>query len=229
MKFAGNSFRTLSIAIIIISLVAAAYFYVQYQKSQKLLQNPTLAVQEEVKTLVTRVSGLMELPKNEQPTIATISDKSKLKDQPFFVQAQNGDKLLIYTNAKKAIIYRPSTNKIIEVGPVNIGPSTSVSSTSSISKEISVALYNGTSIVGLTNTAEKDLKSKLDNISIVKKENAAKNDYEKTVVVALSKAKEQEAKTIAEFLGTQVSLLPEGEVKPEADILIILGSDYTKR
>lgn len=222
MKFAGNSFRTLSIAIIIISLAAASYFYVQYQKSQKLLQNPTLAAQEEAKALVTRVSGVIELPKNEQPTIATISDKSKLKDQPFFVQAQNGDKLLIYTNAKKAIIYRPSTNKIIEVGPVNIGPSTVISPAASL--EVKVVLYNGTNVVGLTTTVEKDLKSKMDNINVIKKDNAAANNYTKTLVVDLSGKQGEFAKKIAQILGADVGQLPKGETKPDsADILVILG------
>lgn len=48
-------------------------------------------------------------------------DPEKLRDQPFFANAQRGDKVLIYANAKKAILYNPPSNKIIEVAPVNIG------------------------------------------------------------------------------------------------------------
>jgi hypothetical protein len=53
--------------------------------------------------------------------VATVSDASKLQSQQFFAKAQNGDKVLIFTNAKRAVLYRPSTNKVIEYAPVNIG------------------------------------------------------------------------------------------------------------
>lgn len=75
---------------------------------------------DDVKTLIQNVGKLIELPTDEDPSVATIADISKLKDQPFFAHAKNGDKVLIYTKEKKAIIYRPSTNKIIEAASVEI-------------------------------------------------------------------------------------------------------------
>jgi hypothetical protein len=50
--------------------------------------------------------------------MATVLEQDKLKDQPFFARAQNGDKVIIYTQNKKAILYRPSENRIIEVAPL---------------------------------------------------------------------------------------------------------------
>ena len=77
-------------------------------------------LQQEVENLVKEVGKLIALPEDEDPTVATVTDVEAVKDQPFFSKAQNGDKVLIYTNARKAILYRPSENRILEVGLVNI-------------------------------------------------------------------------------------------------------------
>ena len=71
--------------------------------------------------LTEEVGKIFVLPKNEIPTIATVSDPSALKNQAFFADAKKGDKVLIYTNAKKAILYDPVIKKIINVAPVNTG------------------------------------------------------------------------------------------------------------
>jgi hypothetical protein len=95
------------------------YFYSQYQKAQSLVANPQEITKNEIADLVAKISVSMDLPA-EQPTLATILEADKLKDQPFFINAQNGDKVLIYAEAKKAILYRPSTNKIVEVSPLSL-------------------------------------------------------------------------------------------------------------
>jgi hypothetical protein len=63
----------------------------------------------------------MVLPADETPSIATVLDKDKLDGQAFFANAQNGDKMIIYTNAKKAILFRPSEKLVVEVMPLLIG------------------------------------------------------------------------------------------------------------
>lgn len=109
------------VVVLAIAAIPSYYFYTRYQKTQALLQNPSASVDAQSKEVAAAVEKLMELPTNETPTVATVSDITKLSDQPFFAKAQNGDKVLIYSNAKKAILYRPSINKIIEVAPVNLG------------------------------------------------------------------------------------------------------------
>ena len=65
------------------------------------------------------VGKLTELPQGETPTIATVTDVKPLQSQEFFKDAQIEDKLLLFTKSKRAILYRPSTNKIIVVAPLN--------------------------------------------------------------------------------------------------------------
>lgn len=85
-------------------------------------KNPSMTATQsatlDANTLIGKVGQLMELPADEKPTIATVSDVNKLQGQPFFDKAQNDDKVLIYKAAKEAILYRPSENKIINVGPI---------------------------------------------------------------------------------------------------------------
>lgn len=118
-KVSGNIIVGLLIGIVL-ALIPSYYFYNQYQVTQKLLKNPQQLAQNQTKSVLDKLGKLMVLPKDETPTIATVQDKAKLKDQAFFSKAENGDKLVIYLKGKKAILFRESANKIIEVAPVNI-------------------------------------------------------------------------------------------------------------
>lgn len=106
------------VALLVCSIVAALYFY---QASVALKVNPSVAAQKDVEALVARVGKLIELPEGETPTVVTVSDPEKLKDQPFFAKAKAGDKVLLYSTAQKAYLYDPVTNKIVEVAPINLG------------------------------------------------------------------------------------------------------------
>lgn len=77
--------------------------------------------QNETKELLANIAKLVVLPEDETPTIATVSDPDKLKNQPFFARAKKGDKVLIYASARKAILYDPVANKIVEIAPINPG------------------------------------------------------------------------------------------------------------
>lgn len=98
------------------SVGAAGFFFWQYNS---LKANPETVSQEKTQRLTEKVSKLYALP-DEEPTIAEITDKEKLKDQAFFKNAENGDSLFIFPKAKLAILYREETNKLINVGPIAI-------------------------------------------------------------------------------------------------------------
>lgn len=100
--------------VFIAYLVVVALFVIPVLVYSMKPEKPADTAQAEIDSITEKVSLLMDIP-SETPTIATISDASKLRAQQFFAKAQNDDKVLIYSSAQRAILYRPSTNKIIEV------------------------------------------------------------------------------------------------------------------
>lgn len=206
--------------IVVVAIIVSSFFYLQYRKSKELLADPKRMSQEQIKLLTEKVGKLMELPK-EEPTVATVLEKNKLKNQLFFVNAENEDKVLIFTQAKKAILYRPSENKIIEVAPITIGPQSTPSATVSVSA-VKIAVYNGTKTTGLAGSYATQIQDKFSNVSITLKSNA-KGDFGKTIVVDLSGKNKDLAQKIAQLFSGEVANLPAGEEKPAADILVIAG------
>lgn len=91
--------------------------------------------QKELTSIVESVGKIMVLPQDETPQVAIIQDVEALKkSQDFFVEAQNGDKILVYAKARKAIIYREETNQIVNVA-LNIGPVTDETNSSPVQNE----------------------------------------------------------------------------------------------
>jgi hypothetical protein len=217
----------IGVILLVLAIIPSIYFYTQYQKAQNRLANPTQYAADEAKKLVDAVSKLMTLPTDETPTVATVNDKEKLKNQAFFANTENGDKVLIYTNAKKAILYRPTLNKIIDVAPVNIGPAATASAQPVVSEapKMKFVLRNGTSIVGLTKKFESELLAKVRDGEVTDRDNAKKKDYEKSILVDVKGDKAAKAAQLAGDLALTVATLPEGEATPASDFLIILGTD----
>lgn len=103
--------------IVIIALLATAFFI---GRASVYRAHPELAQSEQGNAILTEVGKLIELPTNEKPTIATVKDAVGARQgQPFLATALNGDVLIVYPNAQRAILYRPSTNMLIAVGPVS--------------------------------------------------------------------------------------------------------------
>lgn len=117
-RYAKQHLLVVLVAVVVVALGSAYYFYSEYSALKK---NPDKIIQEKNKKLIAQVGRLIVLPEGETPTVATVSDPEKLKNQPFFAKAQTGYKVLLYANAKKAILYDPVENKIVEVAPINIG------------------------------------------------------------------------------------------------------------
>ncbi|TSC84950.1 MAG: Uncharacterized protein G01um101413_334 [Parcubacteria group bacterium Gr01-1014_13] len=121
-----NTLKTVLIFLSLLVIGLAGTSLIFYRQVKTLKVDPQKVTQEENQKIVDAVAKLVLLPEGENPTIATVTDAEKLRSgQAFFAKTANGDKVLIYTGARKAIMYRPSENKIIEIAPLVIGnPST---------------------------------------------------------------------------------------------------------
>lgn len=111
--------------LLLLLFVAYRFVYPTFQKairSDNTVQNisitPTDQVLEDETSIVNRVSKLLHLPSDEKPQIITITTIEQFKDQPFFKNAKNGDILLIYSKNKKAILYDPKNNIILDTAPI---------------------------------------------------------------------------------------------------------------
>lgn len=194
--------------IIVVALAAAAiYFFMKYQGIKK---NPNQVAQAEVNRIVKLVGQLMTLPNDESPTLATVQDKSKLSDQPFFASAQNGDVILIYTKAKKAIVYREKGNKIINVGPISIDQKNGTP----------VAVVNAG---GDTDATIKKLNDKFNGSVTVTGTTDAKNknSVKGITVVDVAGNNGDLTKQIATEIGGTVGSIPSGETAPSGANIVI--------
>lgn len=111
------------LVLIVLTFFGTSYFLSRYPNMLSFMGitlNPQLAAEAESTELLAEVGELMNLPEDELPTIATVTDIEAVIGQPFFKNAKNGDKVLIYASSRKAILFRPDENRIIEVGAVNI-------------------------------------------------------------------------------------------------------------
>ena len=130
-------YRVYLIAVVgLIVLAGVGYFgwmkYNQVYNSPEAVTAKQVAEAEaEKKVIMDSISKVMLLPEGD-PVLFKVSNKDQMRaQQAFFKDTENDDVLLVFQESGKAIIYRPSTKTIINVGPVNFdnkaAPTTSTS------------------------------------------------------------------------------------------------------
>lgn len=118
----GSFWKFFAVLLLLILLGGGGYLYTLQGGALPFTEKESEVVGDSVEDIVAAVSQLIVLPEGEEPTVATVTDPEKLKDQPFFENAEAGHKVLMYTEAQKAYLYDPNQNKLIEVAPISIDP-----------------------------------------------------------------------------------------------------------
>jgi uncharacterized protein HemX len=108
-----------AIVVAALAVVFAGWMLVQNRQLQKKQTADTSAKAEVTNEEVAKkVAAVYDAPK-ETPSVAKVADKSKLPNEAFFQNAKQGDYVLIYPNAKIALIYRLAENKVVNIGPIS--------------------------------------------------------------------------------------------------------------
>lgn len=120
----SNRISALTIILIVLVLVGLAgsgYMFMQNKKLKddvKTAQNSNSEDQDQ--DVINKVSALVVLP-DEKPAVAKVEDKDKFnKDKPLMNKAENGDMVLLYSQAKRMIIYRQSENRVVDIIAVSV-------------------------------------------------------------------------------------------------------------
>ncbi len=238
------------LVVIIVVILAAVGFYI-FGVTRENAQIPNTANLEvaQVQQLIDNVSKLMDIPEKEAPIMAIVSEAANLKSQPFFKNAQDGDRVMIFKSTKQAILYRASDNKIISAtfitdeeieafqkltqGDSNpeSSPSADIKAPEDPSKP-KVVVLNGTKEAGLAKKAGDLLEE--DDFEFAGTGNT-QGDYEKTMVVDVSKSGSISQDKLTGIISTYskvkvtVGKLPPVEAAPAgAEILVILGTDFSE-
>ena len=207
-------------------LIFGLWSFRSYQNAQEKLdsldpQVRSAAAQKERQELLAAAGKLMVLPAGE-PLIFDIENAEAMaQSQPFFANVQEGDKVLIYVQAGKSIIYSPARNIIVNVGTLSVsGASLPLDTENPLQVEIRGGGASQERLAAL----EEQLADLVEITAITA---AANDDYQGPTIVALTTDEErlQQAQFFASSLGIRLAdQLPAGEASSSAEVVLIVGN-----
>ncbi len=131
----SKTFIIILLLLFFISATGLGWTYYKYQQTKQQLAKISSAegqkeiAKKEVDDLLNKIKKHMVLPEGEEPVVATVTDKEALaKEQPFYKDASNGDRVIAYMTARKAIIYDPIHDIVVNAGPIYVDNSNQASS-----------------------------------------------------------------------------------------------------
>lgn len=113
-------YKFVIILLLLVIIGGGVYLFVIKPRTQGTNTDQTAQNAEETEKynqLITKIKKIILVP-DENPTIATIANLEEVQKQnaTFYADAKEGDTVIIFST--KALIYRESEDKIINVAPV---------------------------------------------------------------------------------------------------------------
>lgn len=99
-----------SILLVLLLAISAASVLLFIKYREAVDDNP----KTQERRTIQQVTDILEAP-DEQPSVVTVLDASKLSNKQLAERAHDGDKLLVYAEHKRVVIFRPSSGKIVDM------------------------------------------------------------------------------------------------------------------
>lgn len=211
--------KGLLVSAFVVLIIFGAFFCVRYFQVNKKYTELSMTQDQRNQQTINKVSKLMDLPKNEKPTIFEVKEKAKLGNAKvtvaYFQNAQNGDVILAYDKANLSIIYRPGEKRIIKTD--------NYTNFYAAANPVKIAIIAPTS---QQQDTENLVYSKVINAEVVSKQ-VPKNGVALSCVADTTGQNAKAAKELADKINLSVCQLPEGETKPSNALLVVLISTPT--
>lgn len=213
MKRWGSATKRIAVIVTIVGISVGATIL-----GQSLLPSKTQS-QIDIASVKAAVSKLMILPDNEEPTLASVQDKSKLTDEFLRSKTENGDKVLVYTNNHLVIVYRPSIQKIAAVGVANVDPAYPES------KGATIVVLDGSNNPVKTRQIIDNIKKEYPDSKVTDGGKTNKQDFQTTIIIDNTNQKDYLVEALVVKLPGKRGVVPLSEAKTESDIEVIVGVD----
>lgn len=164
-----------------------------------------------------QVGRLMLLPTDEEPTLATVIDKSQISDPFLKSKAKNGDDVLVYSKNQLVIIFRPSIKKIAAIGTLAVDPALSEAKASTLT------VLDGGNNPGKEQKIIADIKTTYPEIKITDGGIANRHDFPYTIVIDNTNQKDNLVDALDKVTGGRRGVIPISEQKAATDLMVIVG------
>ncbi len=102
------------LGLVVVALIAGGLYYRNYNSPEA----EQARIEKENKDMLAEIGERMLLPQ-EEPVIYNIEDPALLaSQQPFFTGSVEGDRLILFPQTAKAVIWSPERKVIVNVGPI---------------------------------------------------------------------------------------------------------------
>lgn len=225
--------KNITISIILVASLVTVYFWM----AQSRLSVTDTTVQRE--TVLAAVQQKAEVPTDEIPHISVLRPEDVRQKEKFLLLAEADDYLLVYPKNRVAVLYRPSSQKVMSM--VTLDANEWDAYFQSPSKQVAVdtegVFRRSTDPLKLTvvspladikkrQAVVRSLKDAYPTINIEEKNREQTTVYPTTLVADLSAENGDLVDAIAGMVnGEVVDQSPPGEITPETDILVLLGQD----